>query len=692
MDLSKMSDDELLKLAQGETDSTPNYDFSKMSDDELRALAFKDLAEPKQQPPESFGKGLLRGTLKALPMAGSLIGGAIGGTAGLASPIPGGAALGAVGGSGLGAVAGTSLQQAGESLLFNEKPASREEQLKELGSQGLSGLTAEMGGQSIGPLLSAGKRLLGRGSSKATSSAEAIGKQAAEANAIADAKGSVQTTVGPSSAEVSGKLFEKTPPRNIEELRNVAIPEGVDTLQSATRLKEIQTIVPDLELKPLGYHYKQLENPKAMKEVKIQFENLPVEDAKKIASYNMGMLNESQTKLGETLKNITGEAPKNISDQGSKFIEQIKSLYKKEKFDLGPAFDRMQKTSPLTNAEVSDLKVALIQNSKLAPLMDITAEGQVNLLSNRPRTGLSQQEYGPLKEVMDDLSKPVSFKEIQNIRDFLRKSVDHSNPKATREIEKVGSVLLDQLESMASKKAPEMRETFKRYAINERAKLNIEKIIGGQLENIDSMYNANPDKIVNRILSNPNYVEIVKQYAGEGPIKEMTGAYINTALEKSFDKVRGFMPSQFRNFVSKNSQLIKNNLGPQEFDRISALADSGYLARRFLDEVNPSGTAASLEAMFKSGGFISKVQSGGLVNAITSSALTKVASKVKQQQSLKALAESLSDGPIQIKSGINAISPTRDALIKMGIKQQTDPTQDTALRRRMNNLNQQGGQ
>ena len=119
--------------------------FAPPSDDELN----KDM---------SFGEGLGREALKALPIAGSMIGGAIGGGAGLASPIIGGAALGAAGGSGLGAMAGKSLQQAGEKFFFDEGPKSRPEQYGELVSEGASGVVGEMGGQAIGPAISlAGK-------------------------------------------------------------------------------------------------------------------------------------------------------------------------------------------------------------------------------------------------------------------------------------------------------------------------------------------------------------------------------------------------------------------------------------------------------------------------------------------------------------------------------------------------------
>ncbi len=145
MDLSKLSDEELFKLAQGtqsKVDSTPAYDFSKMSDDELRSLAFKDLETPKEEPKESFGKGLLRGTLESLPTAGALFGGTAGLTAG---------PLGAIGGAGLGAAAGESIKNIGKKYLLDEAP-TRTELYSGPAIQALQGAAGEGTGQIIGKL------------------------------------------------------------------------------------------------------------------------------------------------------------------------------------------------------------------------------------------------------------------------------------------------------------------------------------------------------------------------------------------------------------------------------------------------------------------------------------------------------------------------------------------------------------
>lgn len=92
-------------------------------------------------------KGLLKGTLEALPFAGSLAGGVIG-TAGA----PG---LGTIAGAGLGAGAGKALQNLGERYLLGEEK-TREDIYAKPALATLEGATAEMGGQLIGPALKIG--------------------------------------------------------------------------------------------------------------------------------------------------------------------------------------------------------------------------------------------------------------------------------------------------------------------------------------------------------------------------------------------------------------------------------------------------------------------------------------------------------------------------------------------------------
>lgn len=501
------------------------------------------------------------------------------------------------------------------------------------------------------PLLLGGKAiegargLIGLGSKgaevlRARDAASAVQRQSAGSAAEVSAKSSASISGGGSEVNSGGKAFSYNAPKNLEELKAWNPSQDSGQLPGKQRLEEIEKAVPDLETKPLQYHKDMLENPKAMKELKIQFENLPTESAKKIATYNQEMVNESGRKINQTVHDLTGNEPKSISDAGHSLISTAKENYDAEKEALGPVFDKIQQSAPLSKNESRDLAMAIGENSKVGKLMKTNPEtGLITLEKNTPRTGLSDAEHGAISRVIEDLNHGMTFKEIQDSREFLRKHVDPANPSASAEINKVRSIMLGQLENMAASRGADVGGAFKSYALNERARENVEKIIGGKISDLDKMYAANPESVVKKIFSNPNYAKVVGEYVGHEQMKELVQAHIQNGINGAFDQATGFNPSKMRSWIKSNRQFLASNVEPEVSHRLSALADYGYFGKRFLDEANPSGTAASLKAMLEPGSFYSNVKQHGIVGAVESMAAGKVEAMTKQRQAIKKVNE-----------------------------------------------------
>ncbi len=93
-------------------------------------------------------RGLIKGTLNALPTAGALaggtVGGLIGGTAGGIGAIPAGIA-----GAGVGGVGGDTLKRLGEQYLLGEKAPTREDFYSDQAKAGIEGVGNQMLGESI---------------------------------------------------------------------------------------------------------------------------------------------------------------------------------------------------------------------------------------------------------------------------------------------------------------------------------------------------------------------------------------------------------------------------------------------------------------------------------------------------------------------------------------------------------------
>jgi hypothetical protein len=441
---------------------------------------------------------------------------------------------------------------------------------------------------------------------------------------------------GDLSIETGGKPFSYNAPKNLDELNFWQPSSGAGELPGKGRLKEIEQILPDLQTKPLAYHYDMMDNPKSMKALKLQFENLPTDSAKKIAAYNQSMVDDAAQSVRTTIKNMTGEEPMGLSDSGHDFIAKVREKYENDREALGPVFEDLQKSAPLSEAEAKDLAINISQNSKIGKLTSVDPNtGEVLVAKNSPRSGMSDDEHAAISRVLSDLnSGGMSFQDIQNSREFLRKMVDPANPNATPEINKVRSLMLGQLENMAESRNPNAGKAFRDYAINERSRENVEKIIGGKISDLDRMYAANPDKVVGKIFSNPNYSKIVGEYVGPEKMKEMAQSYVADGLRNSFDSAKGFLPSTMKSWLgqAKNKAILNANVDPEVVERLGAAADYGYYGKRFLDEVNPSGTAASLKEALEPGNFFSSVKQKGFVGALEASASDKI-QKVTQQNS-----------------------------------------------------------
>lgn len=492
-------------------------------------------------------------------------------------------------------------------------------------------------------------------------SAEAAAKASAEAEALASAKSSTkgaqeaiqqvnlqnilnqEATIGggEQAVKTQGELFKVKAPQSIKEIAEWKAPSGLDEMQQLKRMREIQTTLPDLQVPPTELHFKMFEDPKAMKNLKGDFDNLSSPEKSQLARYNIAMLNESAKKTETTIKDIAGGEILKPVEQGEKFIEDALTKYKAHKEEAGPLFAQMQKSKPLTTEDVDFLKGAVVSNTKAAPLLATDEAGKMILKPNNSKIGLSDSEYNAIKRVFDDLDGPVTFIDLQRQRDYLRKMIDPANPAATEELGKVRSIMLDQLEEMASKKMPEMREVFKAYAKNEQAIDNIEKMIGGKIETLNQIYAANPEGVVKKVLANPNNQKIVSEYLGPQAYNEILASYLQQGYKKSFDEVRGFKPHDMRRFIAQNENLLARSLPPEQIECMKALADHGYLARRFLDEVNPSGTVDAFLKAIEPGTFAQEVIQKGPVSALKQTALSKVLTGQKQKQSVETLNEVL---------------------------------------------------
>lgn len=242
---------------------------------EGRPTSLSDVEWMKGGAPSS--KGLLRGAVKALPIAGGMAGGAIG----LASPIPGGAAIG----GGLGAAGGEALKQAIEQQAGLEEAQPTGQNIAEIGKAGITGLASEMGGQVLTKAIGAAPGLLKRFADIPAKGAEKI-KAAAERLGIEPTRGvlsgsedikALESSLSQQPTIAGGKVAEKVRAgkagMEAAAEKTVAERASASPFELGESIKDAVTSKIGEKLAPLKMNYDELAetyqnvalNPKSMK-------------------------------------------------------------------------------------------------------------------------------------------------------------------------------------------------------------------------------------------------------------------------------------------------------------------------------------------------------------------------------------------------------------------------------------------
>lgn len=497
--------------------------------------------------------------------------------------------------------------------------------------------------------IKAATNLDGAGSFGNKGAAKGFQQQSANATAEQSAKITSSLESGAMDIEQGGQVFDIKPPKTLDELRAwKPSPESSETV-AAKRLGEIEEFAPELKIKPLKYHYDMLHDPKAMKKMKLEFENLPTDDARKTAIYNQEIVNESGREVKNLIQTISKDDAKPLGEAGQDFIQTIKDKYHGEKDALAPAFkDFREKAIDLTKDETFEIAQDIGSKTKIGKLLDVTVAdpekgiegGKLYLKPFSTKIGVTENDYKVIGKVVDDLNEGASFEEIQKIREYLRNKMDPINPKDTMEISKVRGVLLDSLEKMGGKRDVGFTEIAKKYAINEKSLESLEKIIG-KIETLDQTFSANPDQIVQKIFSNPNYVNFVAEYAGQDVVDKMVSSFVTNGIKGSYDAVNGFSPVTLRRWLKTNDKFLNNYVDDVVVKKLHLYADYGYLGSKFLHEVNPSGTAASLIAGLEPKSIYQKIKTQGAKAAVISEFESKVMASVKQKQAAKFMNEAM---------------------------------------------------
>ncbi len=402
----------------------------------------------------------------------------------------------------------------------------------------------------------------------------------------------------------------KSSPTSLSEIGDIVktnFPLVSGDLPSGQRLKEVVADLPDLQFKPHNLQHESLTDQGARDAYKTFLETQG-DDAKALRDYESLQKSEAKTKLDNTISGITpGTVP--ISDPvsaGENAVSAFSKQYESEKKELAPLFKQFDQAAEGKNLNWHGVIDKLQQAfPTIGEYLTADANGVFKLSKYKSSMPFSKNAYGAIKDLVGSIEEGnLSLSGLRNVRDAMGDRITLNAAK--RDMGQIGSlrrVLMDEMQEQVGKLAgdTEVREAFKRYAVNEQQREVMEKIMGGSISDKASFAKTiKPEDVLNKIFSNTVSVSAAKDILGP-EFNKVLSDYLATTKAAVTDQAKnGFSSNKFSTFLKdKNPELaeaLKDT--PQVLKRMNSLSD--YM--RILPDApssNPSGTAKTLNILEK---------------------------------------------------------------------------------------------
>lgn len=330
--------------------------------------------------------------------------------------------------------------------------------------------------------------------------------------------------------------------------------------------------------------------------------------AKLLNDYEALQKNELVGRTDRAIEELAG-GKKAISDaveNGKKAIESFTDQYQAEKEALGPHFEALKNTNL---SEIDHLPGILNKMTDAVPgvaHMFDTSVDAIKILPYKTKWGIDKSTYNAVKQAVESLDNGVgTFEELQNIRKGLDQNINIlEQGQGPREVMALKKSMMDYMQDALEKNnhAFNVREIFKRYAINEQERGVIEKAFGASVGSPEfgAISKVKPEEILDKIFKNTATVKAAKAILSPESFSEMLANHLAEQRAKFTDKGI-FSSNKFGSYLKKNQDVLNeafaNNQGA-----LQKIKDLNIISRMIPDAapINPSGTAKTLMGLLKS--------------------------------------------------------------------------------------------
>lgn len=310
--------------------------------------------------------------------------------------------------------------------------------------------------------------------------------------------------------------------------------------------------------------------------------------------------NELVEKTLNAIENISPgiEPTENAIQGGKNAIDAFTDQYENENKALKPVFESL-KNVPIQGDILPD---AIQQMADAVPgvanMLDITG-AELTIKPYRTLMGIDKSTYTAVAQAIKSLKDaPNDLGSLWKIRGGLDQNVDvMTQGKGPGEIRALKAALMDQMQTASGN--PEIRDAFKRYAINQQQRSVIEHEFGASVgtPEFGAISKVVPEKILDKIFSNTATVNAAKSILPKKQFNKMLADWMAKTQASTVDN-GAMSANKFGTFLKKNQSILE-----------AAFADNPVLLQRLKDLTtimriipdaqsgNPSGTASTLAHM-----------------------------------------------------------------------------------------------
>lgn len=482
-----------------------------------------------------------------------------------------------------------------------------------------------MGDIGTGMLLGGGLGLVSKGLESIPGLMKRSMSGAAEgfANAMNEAAGpsTLEGLANAAEGDIPIANFEvgKSPKTHAEMEKIVSDIEkysGQDSINTAPGYEEykdaLATVGNDMAVPPTAEHEAAHKNLEAM----LDYKTKAVEPGKAgeiRRKYNNAMKWDLNRLSDQYINEVAPgyEATENAAEAGSRVSDTLENIIKKNRDEVGKQVGEIKSTPVndvnhlpgivdyLTGSAKGD-----IGNPKLSNIFDTTGT-EIKLKPYSGGMPVEEVTYNKIKSMVEGLKKdPTNFEDLWNWRKKLDSGVNMMEKgSASSELLNAKKAMMEYMEDTLQNVAPEMqvRDTMRKYAINEENANYLERKLGVDLGNWKAeRFNKADESILKTIFRDSKSVQAIKDILPPEEFQKVLKDFLTISKAESTD-LGVFSSNKFNSKIGdakKGGYSLSEAFAdrPELYKKLKAATN---LARFIPDAkpINPSNTAPTLMKM-----------------------------------------------------------------------------------------------